>query len=238
MSTNEAGQIKNQLALAVQLNDEATFSDFCWTGNELLQQQMLPVSSEHSERLLYLWGAVGSGKSHLLQAYCQAVSQTNQSARYVPLTVFQYWDPAVLEGMEDHAFIAIDDVDTIAGRPEWEEALFHLYNRIVDRQTMLIIAGETSPASMTIQLPDLRSRLASGLVLQVHELSDENKITTLQAHAQKRGFELPMLVGHYIVSRCARNMHDLHAVLDKLDHASLVAQRKITIPFVKDILGV
>ena len=70
------------------------------------------------------------------------------------------------------------------------------------------------------------------------ELKDEDKINTLQEHAKKRGLELSKSVGHYILNRCARNMHDLQTVLDRLDHASLVAQRKLTIPFVKDVLGV
>ena len=74
--------------------------------------------------------------------------------------------------------------------------------------------------------------------MQIHELKDEDKINTLQEHAKKRGLELSKSVGHYILNRCARNMHDLQTVLDRLDHASLVAQRKLTIPFVKDVLGV
>ncbi|MCR9192980.1 MAG: DnaA regulatory inactivator Hda [Gammaproteobacteria bacterium] len=238
MSANETLQIKQQLALAMQLNDDASFADFCWTGNELLQQQLLPMTPEPTQRVFYFWGHEGAGKSHLLQAYCQAMSHIQRTVTYVPLKTLRDWDPAVLEGMEAHDVVALDDVDVIAGCAVWEEAVFHLYNRIQERQGVCLFAAQHPPHTITIQLPDLQSRLAAALVLQVHELSDEDKITTLQGHAKKRGLELPSVVGHYIVNRCARNMQDLQAILERLDHASLVAQRKLTIPFVKGILGV
>lgn len=222
----------------MQRNDEASFADFCWAGNELLQQQILISLPGKKEYLFYVWGVPGSGKSHLLQATCQAMAQTGQLVAYLPLKLLHNWDPAILEGMSEHALVAVDDIDTIAGNKAWEEALFHLYNRLQAQHNTLIVTGQVPPVFTTLRLADLRSRLTCALILQIHELSDEDKINTLQEYAKKRGLELPKSVGHYILSRCARNMHDLQAVLDRLDHASLVAQRKLTIPFVKDILAV
>lgn len=222
----------------MQRNDEASFADFCWAGNELLQQQILISLPGKKEYLFYVWGVPGSGKSHLLQATCQAMAQTGQLVAYLPLKLLHNCDPAILEGMSEHALVAVDDIDTIAGNKAWEEALFHLYNRLQAQHNTLIVTGQVPPVFTTLRLADLRSRLTCALILQIHELSDEDKINTLQEYAKKRGLELPKSVGHYILSRCARNMHDLQAVLDRLDHASLVAQRKLTIPFVKDILAV
>jgi DnaA-homolog protein len=238
VAAKDSSQIKQQLALAMQRNDEASFADFCWAGNELLQQQILISLPEKKEHLFYVWGVPGSGKSHLLQATCQAMAQTGQLVAYLPLKLLHNWDPAILEGMSEHALVAVDDIDTIAGNKSWEEALFHLYNRLQAQHNTLIVTGQIPPVFTTLRLADLRSRLTCALILQIHELSDEKKINTLQEYAKKRGLELPKSVGHYILSRCARNMHDLQAVLDRLDHASLVAQRKLTIPFVKDILAV
>ena len=141
--------------------------------------------------------------------------------------------------MEKQSWISIDDLDAIATDAAWEESLFHLYNRVRDNgQTTLIMSGKLPPASMPVQLPDLRSRLSWGLVIQVNELDEHDKINSLKMHAKKRGFELPATVGQFLLKRCARNMHDLNSLLDRLDEASLVAQRKITIPFVKDVLGI
>lgn len=238
MAAKESSQIKQQLALAMQCNDEASFADFCWAGNELLQQQILSSLPEKKEHLFYVWGVPGSGKSHLLQAACQAMAQTDHLVAYLPLKLLHNWDPAILEGMAEHALVAVDDIDMVAGNKAWEEGLFHLYNHLQGRQNTLLITGQVPPALTPMHLADLRSRLTYALILQIHELNDDNKITTLQQYAKKRGLELPTSVGHYILSRCERNMHDLQTILDRLDHASLVAQRKLTIPFVKDILGV
>ncbi|CAM4507402.1 MAG: DnaA regulatory inactivator Hda [Legionella sp.] len=230
--------MNKQLALAIKLNDEATLSDFNWGENRLLQQQLQRMLTLKEDRLLYLWGCNGIGKSHLLQASCQEVNST-ESAIYLPLNLLKEWGPQAIEGLEDQALICIDDIDAIAEDSAWEEALFHLYNKIKDMdKSLLIISGNQSPTTLPIKLPDLRSRLSWGLVIQLMELSDEDKINTLKLHAARRGFDLPESVGQFLISRCSRNMHDLHQLLNRLDDASLAAQRKITIPFVKNILGI
>lgn len=230
--------MNKQLSLAIKLNDEATLADFNWNNNQLLQQQLHKMLTLQEDRLLYLWGVKGCGKSHLLQAACQAVNLT-QSAIYLPLNLLKEWGPQAIEGLESQTLVCIDDVDAIAQDPEWEEALFHLYNKIKDSdQSLLIFSGSQPPTTLPIKLADLRSRLSWGLVIQVHELSDDDKISTLKSHALKRGFDLPESVGQFLLNRCSRNMHDLHQLLNKLDDASLAAQRKITIPFVKDILKI
>lgn len=228
-----------QLPLAVHLNLEATLTDFCWGSNTLLQQQLTHSLQQDGERFLYLWGETGCGKSHLLQGACHATGQHGRSCAYVPLKMLNEWGPESIEGLEEQALIAIDDIDTVAHNRAWEEALFHLYNRVRDNgKTILLIAGKQAPTACAIQLPDLRSRLAWGLIFQLHELNDELKIETLQQQAQKRGFHLPDNAAFFLINRCTRKMHALQQILDQLDHASLAAQRKITIPFIKSVLRI
>ena len=105
-------------------------------------------------------------------------------------------------------------------------------------KSLLIISGDLPPIKSDIRLQDLRSRLGWGLVLQLNELNDDEKINTLKLHALKRGFDLPESVGQFLLNRCSRNMHDLHQLLNRLDDASLAAHRKITIPFVKHTLNI
>lgn len=231
--------MNQQLALAIHLNYQATLADFCWGKNTLLQQQLQRSLTQTDERFLYLWGDAGCGKSHLLQGACQAMSQKNQSVAYIPLTLLKEWGHESIEGIEEQALVAIDDIDTIATDKAWEEALFHLYNRIHDNgKTILMISGKQAPAVSGIQLADLRSRLAWGLVFQVNELPDDLKMVALQQHAHKRGFNLSDSAALFLINRCARNMHDLYQILDRLDEASLEAQRKITIPFIKSTLNI
>lgn len=229
--------MNQQLALTIQLNHEATLLDFCWDGNFLLKQQISTFLLKKGEQIMLIWGVRGSGKSHLLQACCQALP-TEQSSIYLPLLFLKEWGPESLEGVEAHDFIAIDDIDAIAGDSIWEEALFHLYNKARANETTLLIGSKSSPHNIPLQLADLHSRLNWGLSIQLHELNDASKLKTLQHSAQKRGFELAVPVGQFLISRCARNMHDLHIILDKLDKASLAAQRKLTIPFVKSVLRI
>lgn len=229
--------MNQQLALAIQLNDEATLDDFHWGNNLLLQQHLDDLLDNQANKpLLYVWGVSGGGKSHLLQACCQVFHPAE--AIYLPLHALKEFGPQVLDGLEGHKLICIDDIDAIAGLHDWEEALFYLYNRVRDNEHhKLIISAKTPPINTLIKLADLKSRLSWGLVIQLNELSDEDKINTLQRHAQKRGFELPTSVVQFLISRCARNMHDLHKLLNRLDETSLAAQRKITIPFVKQALN-
>jgi len=228
--------MNEQLALDIQLNQEATLSNFNWQGNEVLHQQLLhSLSDTSNERLFYLWGNNGFGKSHLLQACCHFLSE--HSSIYFPLQQFRDYGPMALDGLEQNAVICIDDIDCIADDKAWEEAIFHLYNRVRDAgSSYLLISGNTSPTTLPIVLPDLRSRLAWGLVFQINELPEEGKIQTLQIKAQERGFELSDSACQYLIKRCSRNMHDLLEILQQLDRASLAAKRKITIPFIKNTI--
>lgn len=222
-----------QLSLALELPDQSLLTDFWWGPHVELKKAIELTLQNQGERFIYLWGPPGSGKSHILQGCCKQVD----NAIYLPLSILKEWGVDSIEGMEHYSYIAIDAIDAIAGDLVWEEALFHLYNRIRDNvNTRLLITGLHSPAASPIQLPDLRSRLAWGLVYHVHELSDELKIQVLQHHAQKKGFELPESVALFLLNRCSRSMHALNQLLECLDEASLAAQRKITLPFVKKFL--
>lgn len=223
-----------QLPLNLDLIDPKTLSNFCWQGNEILQSQLQLALNKKGERFFYLWGETGTGKSHLLQGLTE---EQLSGTIYLPLKQLTKYGAEIFDGIEQLELVCIDDIEEIAGIKHLEEGLFHLYNRIRDNQTtQLVIAGSHSLGNLPIHLPDLRSRIAWGLVFQLSELSEKNKLEVITQQALSKGFNLPETVGNYLISHCARDMNKLSEIIDTLDKASLVAKRKLTIPFVKECL--
>ena len=134
--------------------------------------------------------------------------------------------------------VCIDDLHLIAGRPAWEEAFFHAYNRIHDAGRRLIVTANVMPKSLGVTLPDVVSRLSWGVVFQLQSLTDTEKLAVLVMRAERRGMTLSEEVGKFILNHCPRHMSTLFAAFEALDKASLAAQRKLTIPFVKAILQI
>jgi DnaA family protein len=221
-----------QLPLRIGLRDSATFSNFFPAANagacHTLQQGQEPF--------VYLWGAAGSGKSHLLQAACHAVTESGAAAIYLSFGEEEGMLPEMLEGMEQMSLVGLDNLQAVAGDADWELALFHFYNRLRDSGNRLVAAGNAAPAALGIRLPDLVSRLGWGPVFQLQVLSDEEKGAALQQRAANRGMQMPPEVAAYLMNRAPRDMHALFALLDRLDEVSLAAQRKLTIPFVREII--
>lgn len=190
-----------------------------------------------TESLIYLWGAEGVGRSHLQQAACLRFEQRGEQAVYLPLADLVQYGTAILDNLEQCELVCLDDLDAVAGRADWEEALFHLFNRLRDAGRKLLLAANTAPRELPIALPDLKSRLTLALIFQLHALSDEDKLRALQLRASRRGLHLTEEVGRFIMTRGSRNMSVLFDILERLDQASLQAQRKLTIPFLKETLG-
>lgn len=228
---------QRQLPLPVQLRDEATFDNFLPApGTQPLVAALREQAAGGGEAMIYIYGPEGVGKSHLLQASCQLAGAGR--ALYLPLRELAVHRPEeVVQGVEALDLVCLDDVDRVLGRADWELALFHLCNRARQRGCALLVAGNAAPRTLGVDLPDLRSRLAWGIVYQLAQACDEEKIAILQFRARRRGLSLSAEVCRYLVARSARDMEALLDLLATLDKASLVQQRALSIPFVKAVLG-
>ena len=225
----------DQLTLGVGLDDDARFENFF--VSDVNQSLVSALAANENEPFLYIWGNGSPGLSHLLQASCNKSTAEGRGAIYVPLADQSQFAPQILEGAESLSLVCIDDIEIIAGDVEWEAALFTAFNAMRQTGTQLIIAGHMGAQQLTIQLPDLHSRLQSGLLFQLFELSDEDKLSALQLRARQRGFDLPNAVGEFILLRAQRSLSALMQILDELDHSSMQQQRKLTVPLVKSTLG-
>ncbi|ACJ17566.1 DnaA regulatory inactivator Hda [Coxiella burnetii] len=227
----------DQLPLRVQLREETTFANFYGGNNITLLKALNELLEGKGESFIYLWGEPSVGRTHLLQACCHTMNNRSLEAMYLALKTPQL-APSILQGLESKPLICIDDIDAVLSQPDWEEALLHFYNRVRESQVKLVIAGNYVPPQLNCQLADLRSRLSWGLVFQVIGLTDAEKIKALQMRAHDRGFELSDEVGQFLLRHYPRDMSALFNLLDKLDQASLIAQRKLTVPFVKEVLNI
>jgi DnaA family protein len=228
--------MNEQLPLGLQLRASAHFSNFIPAAHTELVDQVQCIAAGGPPRQLYCWGAAGSGKTHLLQAACRHASATGRSAAYLSLRDAGQLSPEVLDGWENFQLVCIDDVEAAAGQAAWEEALFHLYNRLADSGGGLLVSAAVAPAQLAIRLPDLVSRLGAALVYQLHPLNDDQSLEAMRLRARQYGFELPEETGRYLLRRLPRDLSALMSLLERLDTASLAAQRKLTVPFVKSVL--
>ncbi len=226
-----------QLPLAVQLRDDATFDNF-YSGNNALLLDTLRKQLNGGERYVYLYGKEGSGRSHLLQAACHQADESGLNAIYLPLAELREYPPEELfEGLDHQSLICLDDIDAVVDSDAWQQQLFHLFNRLSDAHIPLIISGRCAVRELDIELLDLASRLSWGAVFQLQNLSDDQRTATIKLRAERRGLLMGDEVAHYIYSRCRRDTQFLLSVLDTLDTASLKHQRRLTVPFVKKTMG-
>lgn len=224
--------MKNQLPFSFQAPENAAFDNYIAGDN----QQLLHSLENESEQLVFIWGENGSGKTHLLQAIAGHYQTKGLNALYIPLKLDDEFPPELLDGLEMMDLVCLDDVHNISGHQQWEEALFHFFNRIRDNNGRLILAANHSAVNLDIHLPDLKSRLTWGLTYQAKILSDEGKIEVLKLRAHQKGFEMTDDIANYLLKRATRDMTDLMNLLEKLDYESLAEQRKVTIPFIKQYL--
>ncbi len=218
----------SQLLLDISPEWKPSLDNFVVGRNqELLSVLRQAIASDSGERIFYLWGEHGCGKSHLLHACVLAALDKQHSGIYTHGSI-----PPQNIGT-GRVVVAVDNVETLDENEEI--TLFNLFNQIRDNGGMLLVSGMESPQHLKLR-DDLRSRLGWGMVYQVHALSDEEKAQALTKHAYERGFLLPTEVSQYLLRHGRRDLPSLMAVLDALDEHSLRLRRAPSVPLLKEVL--
>ena len=226
-----------QLNLAVELVREPTLAEYLPgpNGAAVAAVTATAAGTDGGEPFLYLFGLPGTGKTHLLQAACLAARASRRQAHYVPLGQ-PGLEPAVLDDLERLDLVAVDDLDRVAGRPDWERALFDLFNRLRERGRSLVAAAAVAPDDLALGLLDLRSRLHWGPRYRLLPLAEPDCETLLIETARRRGLSLGPDVARYIMTYHARDPASLLELVAQVDRASLREQRHPTIPLVKRVM--
>ena len=224
-----------QLPLALRWPRRQRFEHFHPGANAAALAAVQVLALQSGAPWVYLHGPAGSGRSHLLMAACQAASVAGRRVQYLPLGKLPAHAEA-LRGVVGSELLALDDLGAIAGDREAEHALFDLYNRTRAEGGALLFAADASPTQLGIALPDLRSRLGACTRFGLTPLNDDERRAVLKAQASARGIELDDSVLDWLFARYARDLGALLDLLDRLDVASLAAQQRITVPFLRGFL--
>ena len=226
-----------QEPLEFEFQSNQTFESFFPGNNVEIIQQLQELANHGAEQQIYIWGESGSGKSHLLQACCQLAKTLGNDPLYLALNKNNLPNPAMLDGLEELDLVCLDDVQHVAENQEWQQALFNFYNRQRQNNHHLVLAADCPPKFLPLELPDLKTRMSWGLTLKIQSLRDDQLIAALTYKAHYLGFDIPATVGRFLLNHYVHDLPKLWLLLEKIDRATLAAKRKLSIPFLKQILA-
>ncbi len=225
----------NQLPLPLRGAEEAVFSQLLGRENTKAVDTLRSMARADLTDWGFLAGPAGCGKTHALLAAIRVADRAGRRAGY--LAPGQLDHPPSLDPVEGFDFLAIDDLESLLASPAWEESLFHGLNRWRAEGCQLLVAAETPARRLRATLPDLKSRLAAMTDIRLRALADDSeRAELLRRRARARGVRLSDEVLAYLLRRQSRSPAALVGILDRLTEASLSAQRRITVPFVKALL--
>ncbi len=224
-----------QLPLALRFPPEQRLLTYLGAANGMIERLQVLASGGPSDAL-YLQGGNGSGKTHLLLGTCAAAEAAGRRPQYISLARVRGHARDAFESLEHADLVALDDLDAISGAQGDEVALFDLHNRLHDAGVGLLYAATAAPAMLAVGLPDLRSRLAQCTLMPLRMLDDAGRAALLRQRAASRGLAFEDAALEWLLTRCSRDLSDLTAMFEQIDRASLAAQRRITVPFLRQLL--
>lgn len=186
---------------------------------------------------LYLRGAAGTGKTHLALGMCAAADELGRRVAYLPLGSVAGHLGEALEALDHCDVVALDGIDAVAGQREDEVALFEFHNRARSAGTTLLYTARVSPDALPPGLPDLRSRLSQCTHVVLSPLDDDGRREVLRQRARRRGLGMDDAAIEWLLRRTGRDLSNLTVLLDRLDRESLAAKRRITVPFLREVMG-
>ena len=232
------------------LDSRFTFDNFVvGKPNELAYAaaQRVSGSDEVLFNPLFLYGAVGLGKTHLMHSIACDIRLRDPSRRvlYLSAEKFMYQFIRALRFKDTMAFkdqfrsvdvLMIDDVQFIGGKDSTQEEFFHTFNALVDQNRQVIISADKSPTDLEGLEERLRSRLGWGLVADIHPTTYELRLGILQSKVEKLGVAVPTKVLEFLAHKITSNVRELEGAMNRIAaHATLVG-RDITLEATQEVL--
>ena len=224
-----------QIPLALRWPAHQRLASFVAGANAPAVEMLRGAASGTGADRIFLAGARGSGKSHLLIAVCAEAAASGRSAQYLDLSRLGHEPGVSIRRFAGSDVLAIDNLDAIVGQPSAEHALFDLHNRCLAEGTTMVFAASDPPTALALQLPDLVSRLSACTQWQIRPLDEITRRRIVHELARARGLELDDAVLDWLFTRRARDLGTLVGLLDRIDQAALAAQRRVTVPFLRNL---
>lgn len=223
-----------QLPLALRYPPDQRFETFVGAAAAIATLRAL---CEGVGDWTYLDGAAGTGKTHLALAACAQAEADARTAAYLPLATAAGRLGEALQALEGRDLVALDGLEAIAGARDDEIALFDFHNRARAAGIAVLYTARAAPAGLPLSLPDLASRLSQCVRIALPVLDDDGRAEVLRLRARRRGLQFDEAAIAWLLRHAGRDLAGLAAHLDALDRASLAAQRRITVPFLREVLG-
>lgn len=227
-----------QIPLRINLRSPSSFANYLVGPNAAAVNAVQRFAGgDLDSTCLFLWGGSGTGKSHLVEAALQTANFSKRSCVYLALRNDSSLLSDALEGLESLGLVVVDDIDCVAGELDWEHAFFRLYNRCESKKSAQLMITSRSPLRKTpFVLRDLSSRLSSGPVFQLKELSESDRVVAIKRRARERGYEMPDDVCNFLLKRSRRDMHTLANHLATIERLTLERKSPVTISVIKAAL--
>jgi len=216
-----------QLLLDLRPKQAPTLDNFVAGANAELLARLRGLTEADSFDAVFLWGPLGSGKSHLLAATAR-LADKRRAVTHLQAGEVGEEIPAPPGGL-----VVIEDVEQLSEPAQI--ALFRLFNAARVVGLAILLSGESAPAQLALR-EDLRTRIGQSLIFEVRPLSDEEKSAALRRHALLRGMRMDDGLVDYLLRHGRRDLPSLMAVLDGLDRATLERKRHATLPLLREVM--
>jgi len=238
--------------LEVYLDPRLTFDNFIVAPSNELAYAAAKSIAESSEVIpgsnpLFLYGGVGLGKTHLMQAIAHHVKENNPTRKvlYLSAEKFAYQFVKALRNKNIVAFkeyfrsvdvLMVDDIQFICGKNSTQEEFFHTFNALIDNNKQLILSGDRSPSDLDGLEDRVKSRLGWGLVADINTTTFELRLGILQSRIEAMNIDVPNNVLEFIARKISSNVRELEGALNKVVAHSNLMKRDITLEGAQTIL--
>ncbi len=219
----------NQLGLPISLNTSMLLESF--VANQELLRSINQLFLDENSSEVFIYGASGQGKTHILQGAVLKALEMDKNAVYIDCS--ESFPEHILDLVDQIDFISFDNVHLISS--ENQEVFFDLYNRARQTQIFILVSGDSLPSDLEV-MKDIKTRLSLAAVYKLEELNDELIMSVIDSQMSQRNLSVNSNVYEYLFKNYSRDLKVLLSTLNDLDTASLQSKKPISIPFVKKFL--